>query len=328
MRAVRVHRFGGPEVLVVEEIADPVPGPGQVLVRVLAAGVNPAETYVRSGAYPELPALPYTPGGDAAGLVVAAGPATEPQSSPHPLPEPGARVYTTDTLSGAYAELALCAADQVHPLPEGLAFTQGAAVATPYTTAYRALFQRARARRGQTLLVHGASGAVGVAAVQLAVQAGLTVLATAGSDEGRALALEQGAVAAFDHHDGGHLEALVRQTPGGRGVDLIVELLANVNLGRDLPALAPHGRVVVVGSRGRVEIDARDLMNSEGAILGMRLPNARADELSEARAAVHAGLEAGWLRPVVGTQMPIEQAPAAHRAVIEGPALGKLVLVP
>ncbi len=344
MKAVRVNRFGGPEVLTVRDADEPSPGSGEILVRVLAAGVNPVDTYIRSGAYVELPDLPYTPGGDAGGLVAAVGPAAaggpaedasrdrdggalKETARRRRVPAIGERVYTSGSLSGTYAELALCRAGQLHPLPAGLTFGQGAAIGVPYTTAYRALFQRAQANAGETVLVHGASGAVGLAAVQLAVAEGLTVLATAGSDKGRALALEQGAAAVFDHRDDGHFEQL-RDWTGGRGVDLVVELLANVNLDRDLLLLAQRGRVVVVGSRGRVALDPRDLMDREGSILAMRLPNARADELSAAHAAVQAGLEAGRLRPVVGRELPLAEAAAAHRAVIDGPALGKLVLIP
>ena len=344
MKAVRVDRFGGPEVLTVRDADVPSPGTGEILVRVLAAGVNPVDTYIRSGAYAELPDLPYTPGGDAGGLVVAVGPAAAggpaedvsrdkgagaPRETARRrwVPAVGERVYTSGSLTGTYAELALCRRDQLHPLPAALTFGQGAAVGVPYTTAYRALFQRAQASAGETVLVHGASGAVGLAAVQLAATEGLTVLATAGSDKGRALALGQGAVAAFDHRDDGHF-GQVRDWTGGRGVDLVVELLANANLDRDLLLLAQRGRVVVVGSRGRVELDPRDLMDREGSILAMRLPNARADELSAAHAAVQTGLESGRLRPVVGRELPLAEAPAAHRAVIGGPALGKLVLIP
>jgi len=352
MKAVRVHRFGDPEVLTVESVDEPVPGVGEVLVRVGAAGVNPVDTYKRAGVYAELPALPYTPGGDAGGVVVAVGapaaaepaagaeraapgtPAAEgeqgrPAAAGEPArsPTPGDRVYTSGSLTGTYAEFALCLAADVHPLPDGLSFAQGAALGTPAVTAFRALFQRARARPGETVLVHGATGAVGLAAVQLAAAAELTVLATGGSAEGRALAGEHGAALVVDHHDPGHLEEVLEAT-GGRGVDLVIELLANANLGRDLPALAPRGRVVVVGSRGRVELDPRDLMDREAAILAMRLPNASAEELAAARAGVQAALEAGRLRPVVGRELPLDAASEAHRLVIRGPALGKLVLVP
>jgi NADPH2:quinone reductase len=337
MKAVRAHGFGGPEVLVVEEVPEPSPAPGEILVRVRAAGVNPVDTYIRAGVYAELPGLPYTPGGDAGGVVVAVGPstatgagdATDSSAAGGPAwsPGPGDRVYTSGSLTGTYAELALCRAEDVHPLPEELTFAQGAAVGTPAVTAFRALFQRGRARPGETVLVHGGSGAVGLAAVELAAAGDLTVLATAGSAEGRALVLEHGAAHVFDHHDQGHLDA-VRERTGGRGVDLVVELLANANLGRDLPALAPRGRVVVVGSRGRVEIDPRDLMNREASILAMRLPNARPEELAAASAGVQAALESGSLRPVVARELPLADAAEAHRLIIDGPALGKLVLVP
>ncbi|HOU29228.1 MAG TPA: NADPH:quinone reductase [Thermoleophilia bacterium] len=311
MRAVVVHEFGEPEVLGLEQLPEPTPVPGEVLVRIQAAGVNPFETYVRAGTYSDLPALPYTPGADGAGVRT----------------DTGERVYVTGSLSGTYAEYALCREEDVRPLPDALSYAQGAALGTPYTTAYRALFQRARATAGERVLVHGASGGVGLAVVQLALAAGLEVTGTAGSQAGSELVAAQGAVRVLDHHDPGHLTAAVELT-GGDGYDLIVEFLANANLGADLKALAPRGRVIVVGSRGPVEVDARDLMNAEGAILGMRLPNARAEEVEAARAAVDTGLHSGVLRPVVGRELPLAEAARAHRLLMERPALGRLVLVP
>ena len=311
MRAIRVHEFGDPEVLLLEELPQPEPVEGEVLIRMQAAGVNPAETYVRAGAYIDLPALPYTPGADGAGVRV----------------DTGDRVYVTGSLSGTYAEYALCREEDVRPLPDGLSYAQGAALGIPYTTAYRALFQRAAAAAGERVLIHGASGGVGLPTVQLALAAGLEVTGTAGSEAGSELVAAQGDVRVLDHRDPAHLEAAVGLA-GGRGFDLIVEFLANANLGADLKALAPRGRVIVVGSRGRVEIDARDLMNAEGAILGMRLPNARPDEVEAARTAVDAGLRSGVLKPVVGRELPLAEAPRAHRLIMERPALGRLVLVP
>jgi NADPH2:quinone reductase len=311
MRAVRVHEFGDPDVLVLEELPRPEPIEGEVLVRVQAAGVNPAETYVRAGRYTELPALPYTPGADGAGTRA----------------DTGERVYLTGSLSGTYAEYALCREEDVRPLPGDLSYAQGAALGVAYATAYRSLFQRAGATSGERVLIHGASGGVGLATVQLAVAAGLDVTGTAGSEAGSDLVAAQGDVRVLDHRDPAHLEAALALA-GGRGFDLIVEFLANANLGDDLQALAPRGRVVVVGSRGPVEVDARDLMNAEGAVLGMRLPNASPDEMAAARAAVDAGLRSGALRPVVGRELPLAEAPRAHRLLMERPALGKLVLVP
>jgi NADPH2:quinone reductase len=311
MRAIRVHEFGGPEVLRVEDLGAPQPGQGEVFVRVHAAGVNPVETYVRAGEYTELPDLPYTPGSDAAGVVDA----------------DGRRVYVAGSVSGTYAEYAVCRADQVHPLPQELSFAQGAALGTPYATAYRALFQRARAERGERVLVHGASGAVGIAAVQFAVAAGLQVTGTAGSDAGLKLIAAQGDARAIDHRDPRHLETTAELTEG-YGFDLIVELRADRNLGDDLAALAMRGRVVVVGSRGTVEVNPRDLMNREGAVLAMRMPNATRDDLAEAHEAIARGLAEGWLRPVVGRELPLAEAARAHELLRERPALGKLVLVP
>ncbi len=320
MRAIRVHEFGGPEVLRLEELPDPQPGPNQVVIRVHAAGVNPVETYLRSGTYPVKPNLPYTPGSDAAGVVEAVGPGVTGVRE-------GDRVYTSGTLTGAYAERTLCSVSQVHLLPEKVTFAQGAAVHIPYATAYRALFQRARAKPGETLLVHGASGGVGVAAVQIARAAGMTVIGTAGSERGRRLASEQGAHHVLDHQAPGYLD-LIPEITHGHGVDVILEMLANVNLAKDLGLLAKGGRVVVVGSRGKIEIEPRMVMSSDGAILGMTLVNVPETVLAAIHRALVAGLENGSLHPVIGQEIPLAEAPRAHRAVMEPGAYGKIVLIP
>jgi len=318
MKAIRVQEFGGPEVLRLEEVPTPRPGAGQVLVRMNAVGINPVETYIRAGTYARLPQLPYTPGNDGAGVVEQVGPdVTEFKT--------GDRVYTAGSLSGTYAEFALCKMDQVHRLPENASFTQGAAMGTPYATAYRGLFQRAEARPGETVLVHGASGGVGTAAVQLARARGLSVFGTAGSEEGLKLAREQGAHDVFDHRAPDHFEQIMKATDG-RGVDVIVELLANVNLGKDLTILAKGGRVAIIGSRGRVEIDPRDTMQRDVDVRGMVLPNTPPAEMASIHAALVAGLENGTLRPVIGKEFPLSGAAQAHRAVMEPGAVGKVVL--
>ena len=320
MKAIRVNEFGGPEVLRLEEVARPQPGPDQVLVRMQAIGVNPVETYIRAGTYARLPALPYAPGNDGAGVVEQVGPNVNEFKA-------GDRVYIAGSITGAYAEFTLCKTAQVHPLPANVSFAQGAAMGTPYPTAYRGLFQRADAKPGETVLVHGASGGVGTAAVQLARARGLRVFGTAGSDEGRTLAREQGAHEVFDHRAPDHFEHIMNAT-SGRGVDVIVELLANVNLGKDLTILAKRGRVVVIGSRGRVEINPRDTMQRDADIRGMVMPNTPPAELASIHAALVAGLENGTLRPVIGKEFPLGEAAAAHRAVMESGSFGKIVLVP
>jgi len=320
VKAIRVKQFGGPDTLQLEGVRTPQPGPGEVLVRIHAAGVNPVETYIRAGTYARLPELPYTPGNDGAGVVEQVG-ADVSQFNP------GDRVYTAGSLSGTYAEFALCKKEQVHPLPANVSFAQGAAMGTPYATAYRGLLQRAVAEPGETLLVHGASGGVGTAAVQLARAHGLRVFGTAGSDEGRKLAREQGAHEVFDHRAPDHFEQITKAT-GGHGVDVILEMLANVNLGRDLTILAKSGRVVIIGSRGPVEINPRDTMQRDADVRGMILPNTPPTQMASIHAALVAGLENGTLRPVIAKEFPLAEAAEAHRAVMTPGAIGKVALVP
>lgn len=318
MKAIRVKEFGGPEVLQLEQVETPNPGPCEVLVRVHAAGVNPVETYIRAGKYARLPHLPYTPGNDGAGIIQQVGADVTGFKA-------GDRVYTAGSLSGTYAEFALCTKAQVHPLPENVSFAQGAAMGTPYATAYRGLFQRAVAAPRETLLVHGASGGVGTAAVQLARGRGMRVFGTAGSDEGRKLVREQGAHEVFDHRAPDHFEQIMKAT-AGEGVHVILEMLANVNLGKDLTILAKGGRVVVIGSRGPVEINPRDTMQRDADVRGMVLPNTSTAEMASIHAALVAGLENRTLRPVIGKEFPLSDAGEAQRAVMESGATGKIVL--
>lgn len=319
MKAIRVSQTGEPDVLQLEEVSNPHVGDGQVLVRVQAIGVNPVETYIRAGRYP-LPAMPYTPGTDASGTVEAVGNSVSRFAV-------GDRVYTTATLTGAYAELALCREAQVHRLPPGISFEQGAALGIPYGTAYRALFQKASAQPGETVLIHGASGGVGTAAVQLARAAGLTVIGTAGSERGRTLVADQGAHHSLDHHAANYLESLSRLT-NGQGVDVIIEMLANANLAKDLTSLAKGGRIVVVGSRGTIEINPRDAMIRDAAIHGMLLFNVGERDLARIHAALYASLECGAIKPIIGQTIPLAEAARAHRSIMEPGSYGKIVLIP
>lgn len=320
MKAIRVKEFGGPEVLRLEEIPDLLPGRGQVVIRVKAAGVNPVDTYIRAGTYARKPPLPYTPGADGAGVIEQVG-----EGVTHV--KLGDRVYVGGGFTGTYAERALFEEWAAWPLPAHVSFEQGAAVNVPYVTAFRALFQRAHARGGETVLVHGASGGVGVAAVQLARAAGLHVIGTAGSDRGRTLVLEQGAHEVVDHTAPDHFEKALART-NGRGYDIILEMLANLNLGRDLQVVAPYGRVVVIGSRGVNEINPRDIMQRDAIVLGVALPNIKPDELVAIHSAIAAGLENKTLRPVVGEHIPLLEAARAHIAVLAPGSYGKIVLVP
>jgi NADPH2:quinone reductase len=321
MKAIVVHEFGGPEVLKFEEIPAPKPGPGQVLVRIHAAGVNPADTYARTGNYAVKPPLPYTPGTDGAGVIETAGEGVT-------KARPGDRVYVARSVSGTYAEYALAQESQVHKLPDRVSFSQGAGIYVPYGTAYHALYQHAKARAGETVLVHGASGGVGIASVQMARAMGLTVFGTAGTPKGLELARKEGAHEVFDHSKPGYQEQILKTTHG-RGVNLILEMLANVNLGHDLKLLATNGRVIVIGSRGDVTITPRDLMGRRGAVLAFTLWGLTEQEAAELHPGLYAGLENGTLRPVVGKELPLKDAKQAHIDVmVPSGAYGKIVLLP
>jgi NADPH:quinone reductase len=321
MRAIIVTEFGGPEVMRVADVEDPAGAAGQVVVRMRAAGVNPVDTYIRSGVYAVLPRVPYTPGFDGAGDVESVGGGVTEWA-------PGDRVYIAALGSGygTYAERMVCTPQQIFRLPDHISYAQGASLGVPAATAHRALFGRARARPGETVLVHGASGAVGIAAVQLATAAGMRVIGTAGTDEGRALVREQGAEAVFDHRDPARVSAM-KAVVGGRGPDVILEMLANANLDTDLGLLERGGRVVVIGNRGRTEIDARQTMGKELSILGMALWNVPPDEMLRIHGDLVIALANGTLRPIVAKEFPLEQAPHAHVAVLEAGAKGKVVLI-
>src|SRR5262249_5183500 len=320
MKAILVREFGGPENLKLEDVPTPKPGPGEVLVRVHAAGVNPYDTYMRAGTYGGKPPLPYTPGSDAAGVVEAVGEGVT-------RVKPGDRVYTANTVTGAYAEYALALENQVHALPEKISYAQGAGVFVPYATAFYALHNAAQAQGGETVLMHGASGGVGTAALQIARAMGLTVFGTAGSAKGLELARREGAHRVFDHSKAGYTEEIMKAT-GGRGVDIVLEVLANVNLSADLKMIATNGRVIIIGNRGEITINPRDIMSRRGIVRGFTLWAVTDAEMGPIFAAIGAGLENGTWRPVVGKELPLKDATQAHVDVLAPGASGKIVLVP
>ncbi len=318
MKAIIVREFGAADVMKFEEIATPEPRENQVLVRIKAAGVNPVDTYIRSGVYAQKPELPYTPGKDGAGIVEATGANVSKFKA-------GDRVLTADAGSGTYAEFAVFDEKQLIKLPENVSFEEGAGVFVPYATAFRALFQKAKGKSGETVLVHGASGGVGVAAIQWAKNAGLTVIGTASSDEGKRLVKEQGADFVVDHSQENYLEEIL-EISGGKGVEIILEMLANVNLQKDFDVLARFGRVSIIGNRGSLEFNPRAIMGKDASVLGLSLFNAPEADMDEIHAAIFDGLQAGFLKPIVGKTFALENATEAHRAVIEEKAFGKIVI--
>jgi NADPH2:quinone reductase len=323
MRAIQMSEFGEADVLKCVDLPVPEPGPGEVRIRLHAAGINPADTYIRSGTYAFFkPKLPWTPGFDGAGIVDAVGAGDS-------RVKPGDRVFVAALFArrntGTYAEMIVCDAEAVHPLPESMSFAQGAAIGVPSITAYRALFQRAHLQPGEIVLVHGASGGVGTITVQSARACGARVIGTAGTPDGLDLVRCMGAHSALDHSKPNYLDQVLALTDG-RGVDVIVEMLANVNLEKDFQALAKYGRIVIVGSRGSLEFTPRLAMMKEADVLGMAVWNTTREEYVSALSAVAAALESGVLRPIAGRELLLEQAAQAHIDILKEKAQGKMVL--
>jgi NADPH2:quinone reductase len=273
---------------------------------------------MRAGTYALKPPLPYTPGSDAAGVVEAVGDGVKKVKR-------GDRVYAAKTLTGAYAEYALALEEQVHQLPTKIDFKQGAGIWVPYGTAYHALYHSAKAHASETALVHGASGGVGIAALQIARAMGLKIFGTAGTPKGVEVAKREGAHQVFDHRKAGYQEEILQATDN-RGVDIILEMLANVNFSNDTKLLANGGRVIVIGSRGEVTINPRELMGRRASIRAFTLWAITAAEEAEIHAGLLAGLENGTLRPIVGKELLLADAVRAHKEILEPGAAGKIVL--
>lgn len=324
MKAVRFHEFGGPEVLQLDELEDPRPGPGEIIMRVRAAGVNPADTYMRNGTYRIQPDLPCIPGGDAAGEITEIGEGVEGF-------KPGDRVFAGVALgldfTGCYAEKLKRRAEHVMSIPDNISFPAAATFGVSYPTAHYALFARGGAKTGETVFIHGASGSVGTAAIQLAKRAGLKVIGSAGSQSGMDLVLREGADHAVNHSDTGYMDA-VQGFTGGNGPDLILEMLADVNLAADMEIAAMHGRIIVIGNRGETMINARLAMMKELDIRGIMLWNATETRIAEIMQDILEAVAEGSLRPIVGREMPLSEATAAHVAVLETGNAGKIVLIP
>lgn len=313
MKSMQSQQYGAQFQL--NECSDLIVGDEQILISIKVAGVNPVDTYIAAGTNNYTTTFPHTPGKDAAGVIIALGAKVSGF-------QVGQRVYCAGTLTGANAELARATPEQVFPLPDELSFEQGACLGTPYATAWRSLFIRANCQSSETVLVHGASGGVGLAAVQLAKAAGCKVFASAGSEQGIALLKKLGADLVVNHHDPEHYQQL--QQAGA--IDVVLEMLANQNLGNDLPLLNLGGRVVVIGSRGNVEINPRDLMAKDACIMGMALAHASPTQLKQIHAALFASAQAGSIKPIIAKRFALTDTSAAHIAVMEAGATGNIVI--
>jgi NADPH2:quinone reductase len=322
MNAIRVHATGGPEVLRSEDVAQPAPGPGQVLVKVEAAGVNFIDIYQRRGLYP-VP-LPFTPGQEAAGTVAAVGPGvTEVQ--------PGDRVAYTGVL-GAYAEYAVVPAARLVVLPEGIDARRGAAAMLQGMTAHYLACTTYPLKPGDTCLVHAAAGGVGLLLCQIAKRRGARVIGTVSTREKAALAREAGAdeVILYTEQD---FEAEVKRLTRGAGVNVVYDSVGQTTFAKSLDCLAPRGMLVLYGqSSGPVGPFDPQLLGQKGSLFLTR-PSlahyvATRDELLARAGEVLGWVRAGTLKLRIGREFPLAQAAAAHRALEGRETTGKVLLIP
>ncbi|MFF2591530.1 NADPH:quinone reductase [Peribacillus butanolivorans] len=324
MKAIQVTQFGGPEKLVYTDVEEVVAGKGKVCVRLYAAGVNPSDAYTLTGTYAfYIPQLPYTPGLDGAGIVEAVGEEVT-------NVRVGDRVFIASLMrsnsTGTFAQKIVCDEALVHLLPDHVSFEQGAALGVPAMTAYRALFQRACLKPGQTVLIHGASGGVGLQAVQMAKSHGAKVIGTASKSEGKKMVQQAGADVVIDHVTEATIEDVLALT-NGDGPDVIIEFLANINLETDLKLIASFGKIVIIGNRGSVEINPRLAMQKECDIFATALWNAPQDEYDQSIHGVRGMLISGALRPIIGTTLPLQQVAQGFEQLAKGIGNGKLVLI-
>lgn len=322
MKGIICESFGdaSPSIMkLTNDLTVPKPSSSQVLVKIHSSGVNPVDSYIRSGAYGALPSLPYTPGKDGSGVVEEVGGHVTNFKK-------GDRVFSTLVASGSLAEYGVVESNRLFPLPDNMTYDEGAALGIPYFTAFRALFHRGGAKPGDVVLVHGASGAVGLAAVQLAVNSGMNVIGTAGTAEGIRLIKDNGAQFAFNHRDPDYLDEM-KKSIGGPNVNVILEMLANVNLEKDLGLLDVHGKIMVIGCRGSIEINPRLTMGMESSIMGVMLFRATEDEWKEMNNGVQKGMNGEWIRPVIKKTYDLSEAYQAHKDVITNSgSKGKLVV--
>lgn len=324
MKAVRIHEYGGPEVLVYEEVPTPEPGASQILVKVAAATVNPVDVAVREDRFPTPKQPPKILGSDGAGVVERAG--TEVASV-----NPGDRVAFSGLgigSEGSYAEYTLIAETQAVPMPDGLSFTEAAAIGMAFPAAYYALVTRGALHEGETVLVQGASGGVGSASVQLARALGARVLATASGPGAADLVLGLGAEAVVDFR-AEDVPSRVLELTEGKGVDLIHELVLSENLPADVKMVAKGGRIVGTGQGPGPDAIAPigAALSKDVSVLFMNLSNAGRAGVAAIAAEIAAMVAAGKVKPVIGTELPLAEARRAHE-LLAGDHLGKIVLLP
>jgi putative PIG3 family NAD(P)H quinone oxidoreductase len=324
MIAIEIREPGEPDVLVPVERPMPVPAAGEVLIKVAAAGVNRPDVMQRRGRYPPPPGAPDIPGLEVAGTIDAVGSNVD-------------ELKTGDTVcalvaGGGYAEYCVAPAPQCLPAPRGLDLVSAAAIPETFFTVWTNVFERGRLRAGESILVHGGSSGIGTTAIQLARAHGARVFATAGSPEKCAACERLGAERAINYRDADFLEA-VRAATGGKGVDVVLDMVGAEYFARNIDALAVEGRLVEIATlRGaKAELTIPTIMQRRLTITGSTLrPRSVAEKGAIARA-LHAHvwplLESGAVKPIVYKTFPLTHAADAHRVMEAGEHIGKLVLV-
>jgi putative PIG3 family NAD(P)H quinone oxidoreductase len=324
MRAVVITQPGGPEVLRLEEVPDPVPGPGEVLVAVAAAGLNRADVLQRQGHYPPPPGSPPYPGMECSGRIIELGPEVTGW-------QVGDEVCAL-LGGGAYAEQVAVPQGQLLPVPDGVSLVDAAALPEATCTIQGTVYQMAHLAPGETFLVHGGAGGIGTFAIQIANAEGCTVACTAGSPEKLARCRELGADLAISYRDEDFTAAVLEFT-GWHGADVILDIMGAPYLARNLDALATWGRLVGIATRGgsRAEVDLGLLMLKRATIVAATLRTRTVAEKAEVVAATREHIwpliSAGKVVPVIHAVLPMSEAAEAHRMLDDGSHIGKILLV-
>lgn len=324
MKAVLCKAYGAPEDLVLEEVAEPVPGEGEVLVEVRATALNFPDVLMIAGKYQSQPQFPFSPGGEVAGTVLEAGPGVTEFA-------PGDRVFGGVGFGG-FAERVAASAHSLQPLPESMSFAEASGISTTYGTSYYALKQRAALQPGETLLVLGAAGGVGIAAVQLGKAMGARVIAAASSEQKLAVAKDSGADELIDYSDG-QLKDKVKELTGGKGADVIYDPVGGALFDQCLRCINWYGRILVIGfAAGDIPKAPINLILLKSCqLVGVFYGAWSARSRDESRAnfrdilAFHA---AGKIKPVVGRVHPLENYAEALNDLAQRRAIGKIVVTP
>ena len=325
MKAITIPEPGDASALVLTDVPDPQPAPGEVRVRVVAAGVNRADVMQRMGHYPPPPGASPYPGLEVSGTVDALGDGVSAWSV-------GDEVCALLS-GGGYAELVCVPAGQVLPVPQGIALPDAAALPEVVSTVWSNVFMTANLLPGQTVLVHGGSSGIGTMAIQLAREVGARIVVTAGSAAKLEACRELGAEVLVNYREQDFVEE-VRSATGGAGVDVILDNMGAKYLARNIEALAPGGRLVVIGLQGgaRAELDLGLLLRKRGAVIATSLRARPTEEKAAIVAAVREHVwplvEAGRVRPVIHSRHPLVDAPTAHRELEASGHIGKILLTP